>query len=53
MKKLLQLLEVPEAELASTRQVVQNVMENITTLSVPLITEAKSGKNWGDLKSID
>ncbi|MBQ6341771.1 MAG: DNA polymerase I [Anaerolineaceae bacterium] len=47
------MLEVPEAELASTRQVVQNVMENITTLSVPLITEAKSGKNWGDLKSID
>ena len=47
------MLEVPEPELEAARQVVQNVMENITTLSVPLITEAKSGKNWGDLKPVN
>ena len=50
------MLEVPENELESTRAVVQNVMETITELSVPLITEAKCGKNWGNLtevKSLD
>ena len=28
---------------------VREVMENITVLSVPLTTEAKSGINWGNL----
>ena len=45
------MLEVPEDELEQTRAVVQNVMENITTLSVPLLTEAKSGLNWGSLEN--
>lgn len=47
------MLEVPEEELEVTRNVVQNVMENIITLSVPLITEAKNGTNWGNLKALD
>ena len=46
------MLEVPDEELESTRKAVQNVMENITVLSVPLITEAKSGSNWGNLLSM-
>ena len=45
------MLEVPEEELEQTRTVVQNVMENITTLAVPLLTEAKSGLNWGNLEN--
>ena len=45
------MLEVPDDELAQTREIVQKVMENITTLSVPLLTEAKSGINWGNLQS--
>ena len=45
------MLEVPEEELEQTRAVVQNVMENITALSVPLLTEAKSGLNWGNLEN--
>ncbi len=45
------LLEVPESELDATRAAVQSVMENITSLSVPLLTEAKSGPNWGKLSS--
>lgn len=43
------LLECPEAELDRTEQAVREVMENITVLSVPLTTEAKSGINWGNL----
>ena len=45
------MLEVPEEELEQTRIVVQEVMENITVLSVPLLTEAKSGINWGNMVS--
>lgn len=45
------MLEVPEEELEKTRQVVSDVMENITELSVPLLTEAKSGVNWGNMNS--
>lgn len=44
------LLECPDEELETTRQVVQSVMENITELSVPLITEARCGTNWGNLE---
>ncbi len=47
------LLECPEEELARTRDTVREVMENITTLSVPLLTEAKSGLNWGNLAAGD
>ena len=47
------MLEVPEEELEQTRTVVQEVMENITVLSVPLLTEAKSGVNWGNLENAE
>ena len=43
------MLECPEEELAETRDAVMDVMEHITTLSVPLLTEAKSGLNWGEM----
>lgn len=46
------MLEVPEKELEMTRQVVSDVMENITALDVPLLTEAKSGSNWGSMNAI-
>lgn len=44
------MLEVPEEELEQTQDVVRGVMENITELTVPLLTEAKRGVNWGNLK---
>jgi len=28
---------------------VRDTMENVVTLSIPLLTEARSGLNWGDL----
>ena len=46
------LLECPEGELQQTVKVVQDVMENAYPLEIPLETEARSGKNWGDLTVI-
>jgi len=43
------IFECPEAELDSCRENIQNIMENAYTLSIPLLTEAKAGKNWGSL----
>lgn len=45
-------LEVPLAELAATVQLVRQVMENAFQLEIPLLTEARSGLNWGSLKVI-
>jgi DNA polymerase-1 len=42
-------LECPEVELNPTAALVQKVMENAYTLSIPLVTEARSGYNWGEM----
>lgn len=42
-------LECPEGEVAHTARIVQRVMESAYSLKVPLETEARSGKNWGEL----
>ncbi len=42
-------LEVPEKELEETALVVQKTMSEAATLSIPLLTEAKSGVNWGSM----
>ena len=47
------LLECPNQELDETRKVVQSVMENAASLSIPLFTEARSGINWGVLTPIE
>ncbi|MEL7643438.1 MAG: DNA polymerase I [bacterium] len=46
------LLECPVEELPQTAQVVQQVMEKAYTLSIPLETDARSGKNWGELETL-
>ena len=46
------LLECPKNELLRTAKVVQEVMENAYTLSIPLTTDARWGLNWGDMKPI-
>jgi len=43
-------LEVPEAELKETALLVQKVMEDALVLSIPLLTEARSGVNWGSMQ---
>jgi DNA polymerase-1 len=45
-------LETSEAELAETARIVQHVMETACSLEVPLTTEARCGKNWGELKPL-
>ena len=42
-------LECPEHELDQAAAVVQRTMENVYPLKVPLLTEARHGKNWGRL----
>ncbi len=44
------LLEVPEAELEPTRELVVRLMESAMELSVPLVADAGSGKSWYDCK---
>jgi DNA polymerase-1 len=44
--------ECPEKELKKTAQVIQEVMTNAYPLSIPLSTEARYGKNWGEMKPI-
>ena len=45
-------LECSPAELNETARVVQNIMENAYSLSIPLLTDARYGKNWGELKPL-
>ncbi|MBK9925684.1 MAG: DNA polymerase I [Anaerolineales bacterium] len=45
-------LECPKEELEKTAQVVQDTMANAYPLSIPLSTEARYGKNWGEMKVI-
>ena len=41
------LLECPQEELYETARVVQKTMGGAYKLSIPLVTDAKWGKNWG------
>ncbi len=43
-------LECPQEELEKTAQVVQKTMEEAYPLSIPLSTEARSGRSWGEMK---
>jgi DNA polymerase-1 len=46
-------LECPAAELKATAAVVQKMMENAYTLSIPLTTEARWGRDWGSLQPVE
>ncbi len=43
------LLEVPEAEAEMARKLVKDVMEGALTLEVPLVVEARLGRNWAEV----
>ncbi len=45
-------LECPERELEATARVVQDTMANAFPMSIPLSTEARYGKNWGEMKAV-
>ncbi len=46
-------LECPEEELHATAQLVQEVMEAAYKLSIPLMTDARFGTNWGEMHPVD
>jgi DNA polymerase-1 len=46
------MLEVPEDELDETTALVKKVMENAYKLDIPLSTEAKAGKSWGEMEKV-
>lgn len=43
-------LEVPKKEIDETAKVVQKTMANAYPMSIPLETEARAGKNWGEME---
>ena len=45
-------LECPKDELEKTAKVVNETMANAYKLDIPLSTEARYGKNWGEMKVI-
>jgi DNA polymerase-1 len=45
-------LEVPKKEIDETAKVVQKTMANAYPMSIPLETEARAGKNWGEMEVI-
>ncbi|MFZ3070999.1 MAG: DNA polymerase I [Anaerolineaceae bacterium] len=47
------IFEVPEAEMGETVRVAKFIMENAMKLDVPLLTDARTGRNWGELESVD
>lgn len=44
--------EVPDAEVASMTKLIQEKMESVYKLNVPLSTEAKVGDNWGEMEKV-
>jgi DNA polymerase-1 len=46
-------LEVPEKEVRETAHIVQDTMANAYPMSIPLSTEARYGKNWGDMQDLE
>ncbi len=44
------MLEVPEADLPAVARAVREEMERAYTLRVPLVTDAKVGKNWDEME---
>jgi DNA polymerase-1 len=45
-------MECPQAELNKTAALVQKTMENVFPLDVPLLTDARYGKNWGQMATL-
>ncbi len=46
-------LECPAEEIPPVAKLVQEVMEKAYSLTIPLLTEARSGLNWGQMEPVD
>ena len=42
-------VEVPESELSLAPKIVQEVMETVMSLEVPLVVEVGIGQNWAEI----
>jgi DNA polymerase-1 len=47
------IMKIAMSELTQTAQVAQRVMEGAYRLSVPLLTEARFGHNWGQMEKLN
>jgi DNA polymerase-1 len=45
-------LECPKDELEKTARLVQKTMANAYSMSIPLSTEARAGRSWGEMQVI-
>jgi DNA polymerase-1 len=45
-------LRCPQVELHETASLVRREMESAFKLDVPLLTDARFGKNWGEMEPI-
>ncbi len=46
-------LEVPEGSLPAISHTLTSIMESVSSLSVPLVVDAKAGVNWSDMSVIE
>jgi DNA polymerase-1 len=47
------ILECPQTEMMDTAVTVRDVMENAFKLSIPLATDTRWGKNWGEMEPVN
>jgi DNA polymerase I len=45
-------LECPAAEISETAALIQQVMEDAYRLKIPLKTDARQGRNWGEMQTL-
>ena len=43
-------LEVPASEVTDVTELLREAMEHVVDLSVPLLIDVKTGKNWAEAK---
>jgi DNA polymerase I len=46
------LFEVPDEALPSAQKTIKNLMENVLPLSIPVIVDLKTGRNWSEMAPV-
>lgn len=45
-------LEVPDAEVEKVANAIQDIMQNVEKIGVPIVVDAKVGENWEEMKGV-
>jgi DNA polymerase-1 len=45
-------LEVPEDEVENVAEAVQDIMQHVEKIGVPIVVDAKVGVNWEEMKKV-